>query len=125
MLNFSFWNNPAPEGFGKARIEALADGIFSVAMTLLFFFNETPTTEIYTTESALWQRLLSLEGTVTIYVISFLVTRHVLDQPPLPVPFRGAHRPRAAQSPVPAHGEHGALLDGTARPFPSGCHSDL
>ncbi|MEP6941971.1 MAG: TMEM175 family protein [Betaproteobacteria bacterium] len=73
MLHFSFWNNPAPEGFGKSRIEALADGIFSVAMTLLVLEIKLPPTEVYATESALWQRLLSLEGNITIYVISFLV----------------------------------------------------
>jgi len=73
MLHFSFWNNPAPEGFGKQRIEALADGIFSVAMTLLVLEIKLPQSEIYATDAALWQRLASLEGNVTIYVISFLV----------------------------------------------------
>ena len=73
MLRFSFWNNPAPEGFGKARIEALADGIFSVAMTLLVLEIKLPQGEFYDTDQELLQRLLSLESTITIYLISFLV----------------------------------------------------
>ncbi len=73
-MHFSFWrNNPAPEGFGKSRIEALADGIFAVAMTLLVLEIKLPPTEFYATEGELFQRLLSLESNLTIYVISFLV----------------------------------------------------
>ena len=42
-------------------------------MTLLVLEIKLPQSEIYATDAALWQRLLSLEGNVTIYVISFLV----------------------------------------------------
>jgi len=73
MAYFSFWKNPVPEGFGKNRIEALADGIFSVAMTLLVLEIKLPAAESLPTHADLLHRLLSLESSLTIYVISFLM----------------------------------------------------
>ena len=87
---------PRREGFGKNRIEALADGIFAVAMTLLVLEIKLPPSEIYATDAALWQRLLSLEGTRHDLRDQLPGARHVLGEPSLPVPLRGAHRPCAA-----------------------------
>jgi uncharacterized membrane protein len=64
---------PAGGGFGTTRIEALADGIFAVAMTLLVLDVKLPPGEIFGNDSALLARLLSLEHTFTIYFISFIV----------------------------------------------------
>src|SRR5512141_1031583 len=64
---------PPGGGFGKTRIEALADGIFAVAMTLLVLDVKLPGTEPFVTDRALLVRLLSLEHTFVIYFISFVV----------------------------------------------------
>lgn len=64
---------PAGGGFGTTRIEALADGIFAVAMTLLVLDVKLPDGEVYTSDHALLERLLSLEHTFVIYFISFIV----------------------------------------------------
>ncbi len=55
------------------RIEALADGIFAVAMTLLVLDVKLPNGEHFATSGALLDRLLSLEHTFVIYFISFVV----------------------------------------------------
>ena len=60
-------------GFAKSRIEALADGIFAVAMTLLVLDVKLPDNESYATSAALLLRLLSLEHTFVIYFVSFIV----------------------------------------------------
>jgi len=60
-------------GFGTTRIEALADGIFAVAMTLLVLDVKLPNGEHFGTSGALLDRLLSLEHTFVIYFISFVV----------------------------------------------------
>lgn len=70
---FSFWGNPVPEGFGKSRIEAIADGIFAVAMTLLVLEIKLPAAESLPSHADLVHRLLALESSLTIYVISFLL----------------------------------------------------
>jgi len=64
---------PAGGGFGTNRIEALADGIFAVAMTLLVLDVKVPSGESFATGAALLERLLSLEHTFVIYFISFIV----------------------------------------------------
>jgi uncharacterized membrane protein len=64
---------PTGGGFGKARIEALSDGIFAVAMTLLVLDVKLPGDESFATDGALLERLLSLEHTFVIYFISFVV----------------------------------------------------
>ncbi len=64
---------PAGGGFRTTRIEALADGIFAVAMTLLVLDVKLPNGEHFATSGALLDRLLSLEHTFVIYFISFVV----------------------------------------------------
>jgi uncharacterized membrane protein len=66
---------PAAAGgaFGKNRIEALADGIFAVAMTLLVLDVKLEAGLKFTTEGALLDRLLSLEHSFVIYFISFIL----------------------------------------------------
>jgi len=58
-------------GMSKHRIEALADGIFAVAMTLLVLDIKMPETIAYASDADLWRRLVSLEHAVATYVISF------------------------------------------------------
>jgi TMEM175 potassium channel family protein len=60
-------------GFEKNRMEALIDGIFAVALTLLVLDIKLPEGEIYTTNTELWKRLLELERHFVIYAISFVV----------------------------------------------------
>jgi uncharacterized membrane protein len=64
---------PLGGGFGTNRIEALADGIFAVAMTLLVLDVKLPDGETFASSGALLDRLLSLEHTFVIYFISFVV----------------------------------------------------
>jgi uncharacterized membrane protein len=64
---------PVHAGFGTTRIEALADGIFAVAMTLLVLDVKLPDGEVYPSSHALLDHLLSLEHTFVIYFISFIV----------------------------------------------------
>ena len=64
---------PTGGGFGTSRIEALADGIFAVAMTLLVLDVKLPGGESFSTDAALLERVLSLEHTFIIYFISFVV----------------------------------------------------
>jgi hypothetical protein len=63
-------NSPVPpplRGFSKNRIEALIDGIFAVALTLLVLDIKLPENLFYATNGELWTRLKSLERHV-IYV---------------------------------------------------------
>jgi uncharacterized membrane protein len=60
-------------GLAKQRLEALVDGIFAVAMTLLVLDIKLPENVVYATDGALWARLVTLERHFLIYVISFLV----------------------------------------------------
>jgi uncharacterized membrane protein len=64
---------PPGGGFGTTRIEALSDGIFAVAMTLLVLDVKLPDGEAYSSDGSLFARLLSLEHTFVIYFISFVV----------------------------------------------------
>ena len=59
--------------FGKNRIEALADGIFGVAMTLLVLDVKLDAGSRFATDGELLLRLLSLEHTFVLYFISFIV----------------------------------------------------
>jgi uncharacterized membrane protein len=63
----------AVRGFQKNRIEALIDGIFAVALTLLVLDIKLPENVSYPTNEALWARLLGLERHFAIYAISFIV----------------------------------------------------
>lgn len=63
----------AVPGLSKHRIEALADGIFAVAMTLLVLDIKMPETLTYATDADLWRRLVSLEHAIATYAISFVM----------------------------------------------------
>jgi uncharacterized membrane protein len=60
-------------GFEKNRMEALIDGIFAVALTLLVLDIKLPEGVSYPSNEALWNRLLGLERHFVIYAISFIV----------------------------------------------------
>ena len=64
---------PLGAGFETTRIEALADGIFAVAMTLLVLDVKLPDSELYATNHDLIARILSLEHIYVIYFVSFIV----------------------------------------------------
>ena len=64
---------PFIRGFEKNRLEALIDGIFAVALTLLVLDIKLPENIAYADNDALWARLLSLERHFVIYIISFIV----------------------------------------------------
>ena len=64
---------PIGAGFETTRIEALADGIFAVAMTLLVLDVKLPDGETYASNHDLIQRMLSLEHHYVIYLVSFIV----------------------------------------------------
>ncbi len=60
-------------GLGKYRIEALADGIFAVAMTLLVLDIKSPENRNFETAGDLVTYLAALEHSFAMYVISFFV----------------------------------------------------
>jgi uncharacterized membrane protein len=60
-------------GFEKNRMEALIDGIFAVALTLLVLDIKLPEDVAYATNEQLWNRLVQLERHFVIYAISFIV----------------------------------------------------
>ena len=66
-------SHPPGHGFAKNRIEALADGIFAVAMTLLVLDVKLPGDEAFATSAELLARLLSLSHTFVVYFVSFVV----------------------------------------------------
>lgn len=60
-------------GFEKNRLEALADGIFAVALTLLVLDIKLPEGMAFASNDDLWRHLTELERHFAIYVISFVV----------------------------------------------------
>ncbi len=60
-------------GLAKNRVEALADGIFAVAMTLLVLDIKSPEARWFDTDRALIDYLAQLEHNIAMYVISFFV----------------------------------------------------
>ncbi len=60
-------------GMGKNRIEALTDGIFAVAMTLLVLDIKPPVHLRFETSEALIDHLSALEHSFVMYAISFVV----------------------------------------------------
>lgn len=64
--------SPPTTGIGKGRIEALADGIFAIAMTLLILEVKVPSLLPGQLEE-LPHRLLDLWPKIAAFVISFLV----------------------------------------------------
>jgi TMEM175 potassium channel family protein len=63
----------APRGLAKNRIEALADGIFGVAMTLLVLDIKSPDAPPFETNLALAEHLARLVHSFAMYTISFVV----------------------------------------------------
>ncbi|MEO9136659.1 MAG: TMEM175 family protein [Casimicrobiaceae bacterium] len=60
-------------GLEKNRLEALIDGIFAVALTLLVLDIRLPDNLVVTTNADLLDHLLTLERHFVIYVVSFIV----------------------------------------------------
>ena len=60
-------------GFEKNRMEALIDGIFAVALTLLVLDIKLPEGVTYSSNQDLWNHLVQLERHFAIYAISFVV----------------------------------------------------
>jgi uncharacterized membrane protein len=60
-------------GLAKNRIEALADGIFAVAMTLLVLDIKSPVNREFETAADLVNYLVALEHSFAMYAISFFV----------------------------------------------------
>jgi TMEM175 potassium channel family protein len=60
-------------GLSKHRLEALVDGIFAVAMTLLVLDIKLPDDTAFHSDGELWDHLLALERHLVIYVITFVV----------------------------------------------------
>lgn len=60
-------------GLTKGRIEALADGIFAVAMTLLVLDIKSPANRKFETATDLLAYLVTLEHSFAMYAISFFV----------------------------------------------------
>jgi uncharacterized membrane protein len=60
-------------GLAKNRIEALADGIFAVAMTLLVLDIKSPENREFETAGDLVNYLIALEHSFAMYAISFFV----------------------------------------------------
>jgi uncharacterized membrane protein len=57
----------------KSRIEALSDGVFSIAMTLLVLKLEVPEVMHHESDHAMLQQLLALAPEFTTYVVTFLI----------------------------------------------------
>jgi uncharacterized membrane protein len=66
-------SQPGPTGIGKGRLEALADGVFAVAMTLLVLDLKVPPAGAADAPADLPRRLAALWPRVLAYVVSFLV----------------------------------------------------
>ncbi len=62
-----------PIGLGKSRIEALSDGVFSIAMTLLVLELKLPDLPAGAPEHALRQALIALAPKFLVWVTSFLM----------------------------------------------------
>src|SRR5450631_226935 len=63
----------SPGGMPKNRVEALVDGIFAVAMTLLVLDIKVPQGLGLASDTALRSKLADQSGNFRIYVISFIV----------------------------------------------------
>lgn len=66
-------STPPGAGLGTNRIEALADGIFAVAMTLLVLDVKLTGSESLATDATLLERLASVGHAFVLYFISFIV----------------------------------------------------
>lgn len=59
-------------GTSIARLEALSDGLFAVAMTLLVFDLHAPAARLVHGEADLWRALAALAPRLLVYLMSFL-----------------------------------------------------
>jgi uncharacterized membrane protein len=62
-----------PLTLSKSRIEALSDGVFSIAMTLLVLKLEVPELMHHSSNEAMLQQLLALTPAFVTYVVTFLI----------------------------------------------------
>jgi uncharacterized membrane protein len=60
-------------GLSKPRIEALAEAIFAVAMTLLVLALKMPECVTCACDADLWRRLVALEPAPASYAVSFVM----------------------------------------------------
>ena len=58
---------------GKSRIEALSDGVFSIAMTLLVLKLEVPAVMHHSSNEAMLQQLLAMTPAFLTYLATFLI----------------------------------------------------
>lgn len=58
---------------GKSRIEALSDGVFAIAMTLLVLKLEVPEVMHHSSNMEMLQQLLALWPALVTYVVTFLI----------------------------------------------------
>ncbi len=58
---------------GKSRIEALSDGVFAIAMTLLVLKLEVPEVMHHSSDEGMLQALLGMTPTFMTYVVTFLI----------------------------------------------------
>jgi uncharacterized membrane protein len=68
---------PAPSynkiaGQNVARLAALSDGVFAVAMTLLVLDLHAPAASLTAGDAALWQALIALLPRIAVYLMSFV-----------------------------------------------------
>lgn len=66
----TFYNRVA--GRNVHRLEALSDGVFALAMTLLVLDLHTPAVAAIHAEADLWRAVVALSPRVVIYLMSFL-----------------------------------------------------
>jgi uncharacterized membrane protein len=64
---------PDPLTAGKSRIEALSDGVFAIAMTLLVLKLEVPEVMHHSSNADMLRQLLALWPTLVTYVVTFLI----------------------------------------------------
>jgi uncharacterized membrane protein len=64
---------PYPLTAGKSRIEALSDGVFAIAMTLLVLKLEVPEVMHHSSNAEMLRQLLALGPALVTYVVTFLI----------------------------------------------------
>jgi uncharacterized membrane protein len=64
---------PSPLILGKSRLEALGDGVFSIAMTLLVLKLEVPELMHHQSNEAMLAQLLALGPAFATFVVTFLI----------------------------------------------------
>jgi len=62
-----------PLTIGKSRIEALSDGVFAIAMTLLVLKLEVPEVMHHSSNQAMLQELLAMAPVFITYAVTFLI----------------------------------------------------